>query len=99
MGWYTWLPWAEYWYKYNLSCIHKHDPIPCGLWKGPPLLIRYGNQRTAINSIEKQLQDKDLMLDELKFHLVRAQEKMKMVADKHRRDIQFEVGDLVYIKL
>lgn len=39
------------------------------------------------------------MLEELKSHLSRAQEKMRMTANKHRHNIQLAVGDLVYIKL
>lgn len=85
--------------QHNLSHVKKHNPILCRLWEGLPTVIRYGNQVTVVNSIEKQLQDRDLMLDELKSHLVRAQEKMKVSAEKHRWDVQFEVGDLVYVKL
>ena len=38
-------------------------------------------------------------MDELKFHLIRAQSKMKVAADAHKRDVQFEEGDLVYLKI
>nr|KYP34432.1 Transposon Ty3-I Gag-Pol polyprotein [Cajanus cajan] len=35
----------------------------------------------------------------LKFHLRRAQDRMKQTADKHRTDRQFVIEDLVYVKL
>ena len=38
-------------------------------------------------------------LDELKYHLPQAQAKIKLATDGHRRDVQFEVGDSVYLKL
>lgn len=43
--------------------------------------------------------DRDAMLDLLKFHLLCAQQKMKAVADSKQREVQFEVGDLFYLKL
>lgn len=39
------------------------------------------------------------MLKLLKFHLRRAQDRMKLLADKHRSDRQFQIGDFVYVKL
>ena len=38
-------------------------------------------------------------MDELKYHLQRAQAKMKHHADARRRDVVFSVGDLVYLEL
>ena len=39
------------------------------------------------------------ILDELKFHLLRAQQIMKNNEDKHRRDVSFVLGDWVFLKL
>jgi hypothetical protein len=38
-------------------------------------------------------------MKELKFHLTRAQVKMKKYADQHRTERHFSVGDWVYLKL
>jgi len=35
----------------------------------------------------------------LQFHLTRAQTRMKAQADQHRREVEFQEGDLVYVKL
>lgn len=39
------------------------------------------------------------MLVDIKGQLVKSQDLMKNNADKHRRDLVFEVGALVYLKL
>ena len=45
------------------------------------------------------VQERDVILDELKSCLTRAQEKMKKTTNLHRRDVHFELGDMVYLKL
>lgn len=39
------------------------------------------------------------MLDELKAQLVLAQNRMKKFVDLKRRQVQFAIGDMVYVKL
>ena len=39
------------------------------------------------------------MLDELKFQLERAQNRMMSYADLKRREVEYQVGDKVYLKL
>lgn len=48
-----------------------------------------------MNSIEDLLCDRDAMLDDLHFNLLRAQQRMKHFADLKRRDDSFSVGDKV----
>lgn len=42
---------------------------------------------------------RDQILEELKKYLLRAQQIMKKQVDGHRKDVQFEAGDHVYLKL
>lgn len=39
------------------------------------------------------------MLVEIRYHLKQAQERMKLNYDRKRRELNFSVGDLVYLKL
>lgn len=39
------------------------------------------------------------MLDELKLNLVRSQLRMQEIKNRKRRDVEFEEGELVYLKL
>ncbi|KAJ1377014.1 Chromo-like domain superfamily, partial [Sesbania bispinosa] len=43
--------------------------------------------------------DRNHMLSELKEQLVKARNRMCMQANKHRREIEFVVGDMVYLKM
>ncbi|MCI11049.1 hypothetical protein A2U01_0032148, partial [Trifolium medium] len=50
-------------------------------------------------SVAEQLQQRDIVLAQLKANLLKAQQKMKHQADKKRRDWKLEVGELVLVKL
>lgn len=50
-------------------------------------------------AVDEFLKARDTVLKELKISLQHAQNRMRSLADRHRRDVQFEVGDYVYIKL
>ncbi|KAJ1410955.1 Chromo-like domain superfamily [Sesbania bispinosa] len=54
---------------------------------------------SAVEEVNKLTEERDVMLHDLKANLVKAQDQMKRFADKHRRDIHFEEGDWVYLKL
>ena len=52
-----------------------------------------------VSSVEQQLLERDVVLDDLRMHLLRAQQRMKKYADSKRRDDEFLVGDKVFLKL
>ena len=50
-------------------------------------------------TVDRSLQKREEMLKLLKFHMKRAQDRMKQLADRGRSDRSFQIGDLVYVKL
>ncbi|KAI0510851.1 hypothetical protein KFK09_011461 [Dendrobium nobile] len=67
--------------------------------RDPPHLVHYNHSSTPVSAVDQHLKERDQVLEELKRHLLRAQQLMKKQADGKRRDIQFAVGDKVYLKL
>ncbi|RVW54084.1 Transposon Tf2-8 polyprotein [Vitis vinifera] len=97
--WSTWISWAEYWYNTTFHSSTNTTPFRAVYGRDPPPLIRFGSDSTSVLAMDQLLQERDLILNELKDHLCCAQSKMKSSANAHRRAVQFEVEDFVYIKL
>lgn len=98
-SWAQWLPWAEYWYNTSYHSSTQTTPFLVVYGREPPRLIRYGDTPTANANVEELLRDRDSLLVELRENLELAQTRMQKEANKHRRDVEFEVGDWVYLKL
>ncbi|XP_022848903.1 uncharacterized protein LOC111371244 [Olea europaea var. sylvestris] len=98
-SWNQWLPWAEFWYNTSFHTATKHTPFQIVYGRDPPPILPFEKGSTAVSTVEQQLLARDEVLQVLKLHLARAQQRMKLEADGHRRDLQFEVGELVYLKL
>ena len=45
------------------------------------------------------MQRREAMIQVLRFHLLRAQHRMKLLANRHRSDREFGLGDWVWLKL
>lgn len=75
------------------------SPFQALYGRQPPHILRMGAGQTVVSSLEENLRLRDLMLDELKFILLRAQQIMKKNADKNMRDDQFDIGERVFLKL
>lgn len=81
--------------------MSSHSATNCTPFKAlygrdPPPLIRFERGATTVSTVEELLEERDGILDELKMHLLRAQQRMKAQSDRHRRDLEFNVGDLVF---
>lgn len=50
-------------------------------------------------TLEEQLVEWDAILDYIKAHLLKAQHRMKKYVDAHRKEVEFQEGELVYLKL
>ena len=94
--WLSWLHWAEYSYNTAPHSSTKMSPFQALYGRTPPILKRVGHEDTFMGSLENMLQERDAQLDELKFQLLRAQQIMKFNEDKHRRDVHFQIGDMVF---
>jgi len=93
------LPLSEWWYNSNW-----HSSIGITHFEvvyGQPLAIHipYLAGDNKVEAIDRSLKGREDCIKMLKYHLRKAQSRMKYQADKHRVDKVLEVGDLVYVKL
>ncbi|KAA8536816.1 hypothetical protein F0562_029294 [Nyssa sinensis] len=87
--------------SYNTS-IHsatKITPFEAVYGKPSPSLLTYVPGTTRVQAVDEYLQDRDKILRELRCNLQLAQERMKTEANQHRREVSFNIGDCVYLKL
>jgi len=97
--WIHWLTLVEYWY--NTSCHSALDMTPFLALYGyhPRHFGLESADAISVSGLSEWMQQRMLMEDLIKQHLLRAQHRVKSQADKHRSERVFAVGDSVYLKL
>lgn len=97
--WSKWLSLAEYWYNTNYHTALKVTPFQALYGYAPNYLSMKAYIDTDSTEVKEVCQQRRLIMRSLKENLQAAQNRMKCYADKNRKDKQFEVGDMVYLKL
>jgi len=65
----------------------------------PPTISSFIPKTARLQSLEDELIDRDVAIQLLKDKLVKAQERMKKLADRRRTERELEVGDSVFLCL
>lgn len=65
----------------------------------PPTLPSYQEGTTTVNKVDLQLINRDELLQQLKHNLANSINRMKQLADCKRRELEFQIGDWVLLKL
>lgn len=98
-SWLQWLPWAEFCYNTSLQSALKCSPFRVVYGCDPPPLLSYNPGSAKVAAVDQQLVARDQFLEEIKDRLQQAQGVMKVVHDQRRRDVDFSVGDWVWLRL
>lgn len=97
--WVEILPWAQYWYKTTFHRSVAMSPSKIVYGRNPPKLISYSSNDQDPLEVVSMLQHRDKVLTQLKKNLLKAQDRMKRMADKHRTEVSFIAGEWVFVKL
>jgi hypothetical protein len=98
-SWLRWLPWAEYCYNTSFQSTLKCSPFQVVYGREPPTFMSYSSWTAKVAAVDKQLQERDEFLAEIKDMLVQAQVTMKQYQDKSWHEVVFQVGDWVWLRL
>lgn len=97
--WSKFLSWAELWYNTAYHTALRCTPFKLVYGRDAPSLMAYEEGATQNFELDEMLKEREVVLESVKHNLLRAQALMKNNADKHRRELEFAVGDKVYLKL
>ncbi|XP_062099824.1 uncharacterized protein LOC133805673 [Humulus lupulus] len=97
--WSKFLSWAEYHYNTSHHSTIRMTPFQATYGQLPPTITAYTRGSTTIQAVEEDLMTRDTILRQLKHNLQQAQNHMRQQANKKRRNINFNIGDLILVKL
>ncbi|GJR39964.1 putative mitochondrial protein [Tanacetum coccineum] len=97
--WTKWLSLAEYWYNTNFHTSINTTPFEVVYGQPPTFHVPYVVGTSSVDKVDRTLAAREEAINVLKFHLRRAQDRMKAITDGHRTYRHYAVGDMVYLKL
>ena len=97
--WSFFLPWAEFWYNTTYHASTGMTPFQALYGRLPPTIPHYLMGTTPVHAVDQNLASRDAILRQLKTNLHVATNRMKQVANSKRRNIEYQVGDMVFLKL
>lgn len=97
--WGRFLVWAEWSYNTSVHSATGKTPYEVTYDKQPPSLPQYITGSSNIQVVDEWLTNRETLNASLIKKLTKAQQKMKEIADKQRRDVSYEEWDVVLVKL
>ncbi|GKD26288.1 ty3-gypsy retrotransposon protein [Tanacetum coccineum] len=97
--WVRFLPWDEYCYNTTYHSSIKMTPYQALYGKVPLSIIPYPPGSSKVAAVDDALIERDALLRLLKQNLLAAKNRMEVQANRRRRDVEFAVGDKVFVKL
>uniref|UniRef100_A0A803N8F2 Uncharacterized protein n=1 Tax=Chenopodium quinoa TaxID=63459 RepID=A0A803N8F2_CHEQI len=88
--WARWLPLAEFWYNTTFHSAIQATPYEILYGQAPPFHVPYLKGVGMIGSVDRSLHQREVALAMIKENLLKAQNRMKQQADKHRKDASWE---------
>ncbi|CAM8878468.1 unnamed protein product [Rhodiola kirilowii] len=98
-NWPDLLAWAELHYNTAEQSATRLTPFEAVYGQAPITLREYTPGMSAVASVDLLLTQRSQLMTQLRDNLIRARHRMIQQANKHRRDVEFQVGDWVFVKL
>ena len=92
--WAHWIHLVEFFLQHFLPCI-----LELLYGRDPSSILKYGKPPSPIVMVDQQFLDKDNMLKAMKIQLRQAQICMKLRADQHHREVEFQVEGISFLCL
>lgn len=54
---------------------------------------------SSVEEVNRLTAQRNYMLEEMREQLLKAQNRMRVQANKHRREVEYQVGDMVHLKI
>jgi hypothetical protein len=97
--WSKWLPLVEYWYNTSFHSALNRSPFEVLYGYSPRHFGIQVVDTCQVQDLTSWLQEKELMTDAIRQHMLHAQKRMKHHADKNSSEVSYVVGDKVCLKL
>ncbi|KAL5782523.1 hypothetical protein ACOSP7_007552 [Xanthoceras sorbifolium] len=89
----------EQYYNTSVHSSTKTTPFEAVYGVPPPSLMPYVPRTTQVEAVDEYLRDRTTILCDLRRNLLVACDRMKTLANQHRREVHFAMRDYVYLKL
>lgn len=98
-NWAHWLYLAEWSYNITYHSATTLSPYQAIYGKEPPTLSSYLKTNALSHNLKDWTNERAEIIHVLKTHLLHAQDRIRKYADPKRKDVSFQLGDWVYLKL
>lgn len=95
-NWEEFLTWANYWYDTTFHASTKYTPLKSVYGRPPPHLTSYASGASMNTEVDRELYERDLMIQELKENLQGSISQMKeyMMGNNKKRRSEWETWSI-----
>jgi hypothetical protein len=98
-AWVDWLSWAEYCYNTSFHTALRATPFEVVYGRPPQPILPYRPGSASTEAADDLLRSRDEVLAEVRQRLLQAQQLAKKYYDANHREVVFDVGSWVWLRL